>query len=626
MPARGQSKGELATVLVAMPFVSILHPSIQLGLLAAVGRAAGHAVDTLHLNCDLAAAIGTDLYQSLCRHRGCQVGDWMFSAAAFGDEAPDPGHALAAAFPDAVSQLADEAGISLERLIEVRETEIPAYLDRLEADIPWADYDVVGFTSTFQQSVASIALARRIKRSHPGVVTLFGGANLEGEMGQELVLRVPEIDYAIDGEGDSAFPEFLSALAGGSDPAKVPGVISRAADGVHVTPPRPPRASLDELPFPDYDEYFERIRALGLLEWARKADLALPLEGSRGCWWGAVRHCTFCGLNGESMAYRSRSTAKVLEELAYQSARHRIFHFEAADNIVPQSAHRDLFPALEATGADYRFFFEIKANQRRQQVHQMKRAGVESIQPGIESLSTYVLKLMRKGVRAIDNVNLLRWAAHYGLDVSWNILWGFPGEDAEDYAQQAELVAWLGHLQPPASVARIWLERFSPLYVDREAFPAGHVNAEQSYRYVYPDGFDHDRVAYFFDFAFENTIPREPTLPLQDGVVRWRERWHRGERPQLRYRATPGLVEIEDARQPGDPVVYHLEGPLAELYVACSDRPHRPEALAKNLSLEDPAPSEEEVAGALDLFCEKGLMMRDDGLFLSLALPATTHR
>ena len=35
---------------------------------------------------------------------------------------------------------------------------------------------------------------------------------------------------------------------------------------------------------------------------------------------------------------------------------------------------------------------------------------------------------MDKGVRAAQNVNLLRWARYYGIDVGWNILWGFPGE------------------------------------------------------------------------------------------------------------------------------------------------------------------------------------------------------
>ena len=77
---------------------------------------------------------------------------------------------------------------------------------------------------------------------------------------------------------------------------------------------------------------------------------------------------------------------------------------------------------------------------------------------------------MRKGVRAGQNINLLRWAQYYGITVSWNILWGFPGESEEDYAEQAALLPDLIHLQPPMSAGRIWMERFSPLFTDHDAF------------------------------------------------------------------------------------------------------------------------------------------------------------
>ena len=46
----------------------------------------------------------------------------------------------------------------------------------------------------------------------------------------------------------------------------------------------------------------------------------------------------------------------------------------------------------------------------------------------------------------------------------------------------------------------------------------------------------------------------------------------------------------------------------------------------KQLSIADSIRIATEVAGALDLFCEKGLMMRDQDLYLSLGLPGTPHR
>src|SRR5262249_38071932 len=149
------------------------------------------------------------------------------------------------------------------------------------------------FSCTFQQSTASFALARRLKHRYPDIVTVFGGANFDGEMGQELARAVDCIDFAVIGEGDTAFPRLLAALAAGVDPAGIHGVATRAG----ATPPAPPNEDLDDLPAPDYAEYFDRAASLGLAT----DEAWIPFESARGCWWGAKHHCTFCGLNGTTM-------------------------------------------------------------------------------------------------------------------------------------------------------------------------------------------------------------------------------------------------------------------------------------------------------------------------------------
>ena len=65
----------LNVVLVSMPFYSAVRPSLQLGLLSAIGRAHGFSVETLHLNLDFAARVGLPLYEALCEQRGLQLLD-----------------------------------------------------------------------------------------------------------------------------------------------------------------------------------------------------------------------------------------------------------------------------------------------------------------------------------------------------------------------------------------------------------------------------------------------------------------------------------------------------------------------------------------------------------------------
>jgi ribosomal peptide maturation radical SAM protein 1 len=607
-----------------MPFMDIDRPSIQLGLLKAISTEHGFPARTLHANLDFAARIGADRYRLLSEHRGRMLGDWLFATAAFGDAAPD----VAGALPSDVAADLTELGAGPEEvramLLTIRDADVPAYLDDLLDTVPWTDVGVVGFTSTFQQNAASFALARRLKHRDPGLVTVFGGANFDGEMGLELVRTIDCIDYAVIGEGDVAFPALLTALAAGTDPGAVPGVAHRTPDGtVAWTPPAAPLTRLDTSPAPDYAEYFDRAEQLGVLPRTAQRQVWIPFESARGCWWGAKHHCTFCGLNGTTMQFRAKPAARVLAELAELARRYRSFHFQAVDNILDMAYLTQLLPALVADGTQYEIFYEVKANLSRAQVRQLAQAGVTHLQPGIESLSTHVLQLLRKGVRAAQNVNLLRWARYYGIDVGWNVLWGYPGETELDYSEQVRVMPYLRHLPPPGTVTRIWMERFSPLYTERATLPIRDVRPERSYRYVYPDGVDLDRIAYFFEY--ELTEPPDDTAAgdLTTAVTQWQHAWRSGGPPTLTYRYAPGFLQIADHRGTTPSGTYTFDGALAEIYVACAERPTTAAAVHDRTAGDVPVELIEEVFRE---FAGRGLMFLDGALALALALPSVEGR
>ena len=602
-----------------MPFVTVAKPSLQLGLLKAIASARGYAAKTFHLALDFARQIGTPAYESLANHRGPLVGDWLFSEAAFGRDAPDPAERFLSEYGAQLRCMLPELGADpVARLRSLRRREVPGYLDRMMRAVDWGAFQVIGFTSTFQQNAASFALAARIKARHPRACILFGGANFDGEMGAELVRSVPSIDYAIGGEADEAFPEFLAVMAEGRDPAGIPGVICRR-DGEVSLRPNQPFEKLDELPAPDYDEFFERADSLGLLTKGARGEVYLPFESARGCWWGQKRHCTFCGLNGGNMAFRAKSPERVLDELSGLARRYRTFRFEAVDNILSMSYLDTLLPRIVSEGFSYQLFYETKANLRREQIRLLKEAGVRSIQPGIESLSSHVLALMRKGVTAAHNVNVLRWAAYYDVCVVWNLIWGFPGETEADYTQQTTVVPHLVHLQPPLSASRIWMERFSPIFFDRESFPVRRLAPEASYAYVYPAGMRHERLAYFFDYEFEGQLPDRVYEPLTRAVRAWQDAWNRLSRPSLTFRYSRDFLQVQDKRDCMQEATYTMTGTLASLYAACSDGPRSVGSLGKCQGVDWP---ERKIKDALDELSAQGLVFRDGDLYLSLAVPA----
>ena len=231
----------------------------------------------------------------------------------------------------------------------------------------------------------------------------------------------------------SRFPSTLEARRLGRDAA--PHASASAVD-------------LDMLPFPDFDQYFEQLDAFRPLV---NVTPQLLVETARGCWWGERSHCTFCGLNGSTMAFRSKSPERAVEEIAYLRDRHGVRTISVVDDILDMRYFKTLFPLLERADLDVELFWEVKANLIGGPRRRLRAAGVRSIQPGIESLSDHVLALMRKGTTGLKNIELLKWCREYDVTPLWNLLYGFPGETEADYDETRELIRAIWHLEPPVA-------------------------------------------------------------------------------------------------------------------------------------------------------------------------------
>jgi ribosomal peptide maturation radical SAM protein 1 len=602
-----------------MPFASHRRPSIQLGLLTAAARARGYDVAPLHLNLELAAVIGGRLYEALSDSSELMLGEWLFARAAFGAEAPASAERFVARFETSLRPLLEGTGAGPADLLDLRGEVVDRYLRAMLEQADWRRFRAVGFTSTFQQNCPSIAFARVLHDHVPDAWLIFGGANFDGDMGRELVRAVDVIDFAVTGEGDEALPELLDALRTGREPTGVPGVIAARAGAVRAPRPRRLLTDLDRLPAPDYDDYFARAERLGFIPPApARSRVTVPFESARGCWWGAKHHCTFCGLNPDTMPFRAKSAEAVRTELDAAARRYRTRRFASVDNILDPRQLRQLFPALAADGASYELFYEVKANLSAEQLAVLAAGGVRAIQPGIESLSSRVLRLMRKGVTAAQNVNLLRWARAHRITVVWNLLYGFPGETVGDCRAQEALIPGLTHLEPPMQAGRIRLERFSPLF-SGGAEGVTEARPSEPYQYIYPADFDLTRVAYFFDYEIADTVSDADAEPLGRSVAGWRASWTHGS-PTLTYDVADEVVVVTDARAPGRPQELSLEGLVAEVFLGLVRRPRVPAALFAELGFSAARARAGERAVAH--LCETGLAMCDGDACLALPVPA----
>jgi ribosomal peptide maturation radical SAM protein 1 len=417
-------------------------------------------------------------------------------------------------------------------------------------------------------------------------------------------------------------PELVRDVVAGRPVRPQPGLCYRDGERAIVIDQPAPTIPMDEVPAPNFDEYFARLEKTSFSAQVLPT-LRLPYETSRGCWWGAKSHCTFCGLNGSGMAFRSKTAGRVLDELYALAARYGRLKFQIVDNIMDMRYLQELLPRLREGDYDLSLFYEIKANLKREQVRLLRDSGVDHIQPGIESFSNPILRLMRKGVTALQNVRLLKWCAEYGVRVNWAIIYGCPGEPPEEYARMAEILPSLSHLEPPMQLVRLVLDRFSPYHERPAAFGLEVVGPLPYYRFVYP-GDDQTISDLAYSFAYSYRDGRDPEVyvePLRPVIEAWQAGRDAGYR-SLSYRRGPGFLTIQDRRPNLEGADYTLEDREARIFMACEDGATSSEVYETlraggihDLTLDD-------VREFLDELRESRLVYEDGGRYLALALPA----
>ncbi|HYJ78474.1 MAG TPA: homoserine O-acetyltransferase, partial [Longimicrobiaceae bacterium] len=398
-----------------------------------------------------------------------------------------------------------------------------------------------------------------------------------------------------------------------------------------------PRASverLDNSPVPDFTDYFA-----GLEAFAHRAQVTpgLLIETSRGCWWGMVKHCTFCGLNGGGMNFRAKSPERAISEFRFLALRYGVTRFLVVDNILDLRYFSEVMPALAAAPEDFTLFYEIKANVTFEQLQTLKDAGATWLQPGIESLHDDALKLMRKGTQAWINVQLLKWARQLGLSIGWNILCGFPGESDDWYGEMAEWIPLIQHLEPSTELRPIRFDRFSPYQAD----PAAHglrLKPAWPYAHIYPlDDPGLARLVYAFEAVdrpaqYTNSLRLRskeefPSLggPGRDLLQQRIREWHDGFLsplpPVMCMEEGAEETRILDTRSVAPETRVVLRGLAHRVHRACfaaRSAGQVAEALAQ-----DGGPGAElaEVEAALEELAARRLLLRLGSRWLALAIP-----
>ncbi len=532
-------------LFIVPPFVTARTPIMGPHILQSIAREHGYKTDILHLNLLLASIIGVDLYESICYGQPFRMlGERLFARSAH--SLPPLGKSPELCLDPAKSVFGKELQYPIEafeyKYYKITDFDLDTFLkieaicksfiEEVAQTIASIDYKMVGCSSNWEQNNCCVALINGLKKIQPKVLTLIGGSNCEDQMAKGIASLSDSIDYIFSGESESTFAGFLKGHKAGELPA---GRIIKGQ----------PLEDLDNIPLPEFDSYFEQIDCF--FENNPPKGIAVGYETSRGCWYGK---CFFCGMNGKRGSFRQKAVKKVSVELGQINDRYPGHGILFIDKLMSPSYREELLPLLVEKKGTSPLTCEHRPDPYLHDLVNLKKAGINVVKFGIETLPTGLLQLMNKGVTASENILLLRNAAVFGIYIDWNLLWGFPGDKVEHYQEILSLLPLLRHLCPPAVFRHISIDRFSPYFEKPWDYKINRLRPWAAYQAVYPDWADIDKLAYRFigDYPCEALEHPELINEIAREVKNWKKSWKKTRLIMIPFE---NHFIVYDSRSPG---------------------------------------------------------------------------
>ncbi len=607
MKAVNQDKAARPFILVSAPWAMYNRPSIQLGVLKAhLDRSFSDLpIQAEHFHLSAAAAMGYPLYQAVSEHI------WIAECVAAILLFPEQALQIERLFARESKGIRSIRRAGLRRLAHT----LDEACNRFIAGINWSGFGLAGFSVSLCQMTCSMLLIRRIKRAHPELPVVVGGAGFYGESFKALSNAFPEIDHLVRGEGEGALAELADAYCRGK--GAVPESLRHDGATTQVQ-------DLDELPTPDFQDYFDCLQGLGT---ERQFYPVLPVEGSRGCWWikkprpnDTAEGCAFCNLNQHWIGYRSKSSHKIAGEIESLSSQYRVLCFSFMDNLLPCKGAGELFSSLAASGKEYQLFGEIRADTPAGILAHMRRAGMRKVQVGIESLSSALLTFMNKGTCALDNIEAMRHCEALGMHHGGNLMLHFPGSTADNVEETLTNMSYADIYQPLRPVS-FWLGLKSPVFCHPERFGIRLTGNDSRWSALMPSVVARQLGFTVQGYTGGKVAQERLWRPVKKQLGRWEKNYDllmRGPNsgPVLGYQDGRNFLIINRRRPDKTSDVHRLLRTSRKIYLFCRKSRSR-----ERIQAQFPHMAADKLDVFLRMMVDRRLMFSESHRFLSLAVP-----
>lgn len=290
------------------------------------------------------------------------------------------------------------------------------------------DCDLIGISCLSFNYHQALEVASVLKENFD-IKIIFGG--IHSILSPEQVIENEVVDIVCTGEGEHILKDLLD---NNINCENIKGIWYKENGKVIKNPKRRLIENLDELPFPDWDDF----------ELEKYFDVnvhGLPVMASRGC----PYNCTFCAAHAlrkatEGRWVRIRSVDSVIEEVTIMIEKYydrglKIFMFEDNTFTVSRDFVINFCKRYKELGFHKKVLWSVATRADRlteEIVKEMKEAGCFEIGIGVESADDYIRNVVyKKGISMEQIMNAIKWIRKYELQLHIPIIIGSPYDTVE---------------------------------------------------------------------------------------------------------------------------------------------------------------------------------------------------
>lgn len=311
---------------------------------------------------------------------------------------------------------------TLSQYLESKNNIFRYYLSKYELqDIIDQKPNIVAISvTTPEQLIPALSLASLLKINMSEVKILLGGDYISRVFNTIVKHEILQhfVDFILVGNAEKSIVDLCTAIKNRNSFHNVSSLIWKNGSGF-VFNSVDNSFSYNNLQHPDFD-------GLQLKDYFFP-EIYLPIEVSKGCYWGK---CTFCEIKGKP--YFQKKASQIKEEMVCQNEKYEASHFAFVSSSPSPRLLFKLSEKIAGLGFIWSAFIRPEPYINEDFANVLYHGGCRILYVGIESGSQSVLDLMQKGTNIKAVKTVLENLKAVGIKTHGYFMFGFTGETDED--------------------------------------------------------------------------------------------------------------------------------------------------------------------------------------------------